>query len=90
MKNERQDEIQFTTKIGGKTSLGPSYFVLQNFIPTEAFDGLLRQNWPFSPPNSLTLRITLLNDGFFGKTRKTEEQCKVQKDKLEIMPDKSH
>jgi hypothetical protein len=28
MKNERQDEIQFTTKIGGKTSLGPSYFVL--------------------------------------------------------------
>ncbi len=27
-KNERQDEIQFTNKIGGKTSLGPSYFVL--------------------------------------------------------------
>jgi hypothetical protein len=29
-KNERQDETQFiiiTTKIGGKTSLGPSYFV---------------------------------------------------------------
>ncbi len=25
---ERQDETQFTTKIGGKTSLGPSYFVL--------------------------------------------------------------
>jgi hypothetical protein len=23
---ERQDETQFTTKIGGKTSLGPSYF----------------------------------------------------------------
>jgi hypothetical protein len=28
MKNERQDETQFTTKIGGKTSLGPSYFLL--------------------------------------------------------------
>jgi len=28
---ERQDETQFTTKIGGKTSLGPSYFVLSNF-----------------------------------------------------------
>jgi hypothetical protein len=27
-KNERQDETQFTTKIGGKTSLGPSYFLL--------------------------------------------------------------
>jgi hypothetical protein len=26
-KKERQDETQFTTKIGGKTSLGPSYFV---------------------------------------------------------------
>ncbi len=29
---ERQDETQFlNTKIGGKTSLGPSYFVLYNF-----------------------------------------------------------
>jgi hypothetical protein len=27
-KKERGDETQFTTKIGGKTSLGPSYFVL--------------------------------------------------------------
>jgi hypothetical protein len=27
-KKERQDETQFTTKIGGKTSLVPSYFVL--------------------------------------------------------------
>jgi hypothetical protein len=25
---EREDETQLTTKIGGKTSLGPSYFVL--------------------------------------------------------------
>jgi hypothetical protein len=25
---ERQDETQFTIKIGGKTSLGSSYFVL--------------------------------------------------------------
>jgi len=41
------------------------------FIPSEAFDGLLRRNWPFSPPNSLILQITLLNDGFFGKTCKT-------------------
>jgi hypothetical protein len=27
-KKKRQDETQFTTKIDGKTSLGPSYFVL--------------------------------------------------------------
>ncbi len=27
-KKERQDETRFTTKIGGKTSLGPIYFVL--------------------------------------------------------------
>ncbi len=35
-KKERQDETQFITKIDGKklvweTSLGPSYFILQNF-----------------------------------------------------------
>jgi predicted oxidoreductase (fatty acid repression mutant protein) len=28
MKKETQDETQFTTKIGGRTSLGPSYFFL--------------------------------------------------------------
>ncbi len=28
MKKERGDETQFTTKIGGQTSFGPSYFVL--------------------------------------------------------------
>jgi len=27
-KKERQDETQFTTQIGGKTSLGPSYSAL--------------------------------------------------------------
>jgi hypothetical protein len=27
-KKERGDETQFTTKIGGKISLGPSYFLL--------------------------------------------------------------
>jgi len=26
-RKERQDETQFTTKIAGKTSMGPSYFV---------------------------------------------------------------
>ncbi len=41
MKKERGDETQFTIKIGGKTSLGLSYFVLQHFIPCYAFDALL-------------------------------------------------
>jgi uncharacterized membrane protein (Fun14 family) len=27
-KKERGDETQFTSKIGGKTSLGPSFFIL--------------------------------------------------------------
>jgi hypothetical protein len=31
------------------------------FIPSSAFDALLCQNWPFSPRNRLTLRITLLS-----------------------------
>jgi hypothetical protein len=35
-KKERQDETQFTTKIGGKTNLDPNYF-----IPTYTFDALL-------------------------------------------------
>jgi hypothetical protein len=30
-KEERRDETQFTAKIGGKTSLGPSYFLLWKF-----------------------------------------------------------
>ncbi len=30
------------------------------FIPSYAFDAILCWNWPFSPPNRLTLRITLL------------------------------
>jgi len=52
MKEERQDETQFTTKIGGKFSLGPSYFcfVKTSFNPSYIFDVLLCQNWPFAGP----------------------------------------
>jgi hypothetical protein len=33
-KKETQDQTQFTTKIGGKTSLGPSYYLLwKNSLP---------------------------------------------------------
>ncbi len=37
-KKERGHETQFTTKIGGKTSLGPNYFVFKIFILSYAFD----------------------------------------------------
>jgi hypothetical protein len=30
-KKETEDEAQFTTQICGKTSLAPSYFLLENF-----------------------------------------------------------
>jgi len=36
------------------------------FIPIYTFDGLLCRNWLVSPPNSLTLRITLLRSSNFG------------------------
>ncbi len=39
-KKERGDETEFTTRIGGTTNLGPSYLVLQNFIPSYTFDAL--------------------------------------------------
>ncbi len=38
---ERGHETQFTIKIGGKTSLGPSYLVLKIFISSYTFDRLL-------------------------------------------------
>jgi hypothetical protein len=37
---------------------------LKNFIPSYAFDDLLCQNWPFLPPNLLTLGITLMYQPF--------------------------
>ncbi len=55
MKKERGDEIQFTTKIGGKTNLGPNYFILKDFISSYAFNALSRQNWPFTPSNCIHL-----------------------------------
>jgi hypothetical protein len=53
-KKERSDETQFTTKIGGKTTLGLwGISFCKIFIPSYTFDALLLcQNWPFSPPES--------------------------------------
>jgi hypothetical protein len=44
-KKKKQDETQFTTKIGENFSLGPNYFVCKLFIPSYIFDALLCQNW---------------------------------------------
>jgi hypothetical protein len=35
--------------------------ILFHFIPTYMFDALLCWNWSFSPPNRMTLQITLLS-----------------------------
>jgi hypothetical protein len=36
-----------------------SFCKIFNFIPSYMFDGLLCWKWPFSPPNRVTLWITL-------------------------------
>ncbi len=38
-----------------------SYFLCKIFIPSYMFDVLLSRNWPFLPPDCLTLQITLLS-----------------------------
>ncbi len=58
---ERGDETQFTTKIGGKTSFESQLFrFVKIVIPSYTFDALLCWNWQFSPPNRVTLALTLL------------------------------
>jgi len=54
-KKERQDEAQFTTKFGGKTSLGPSYFpfVKFSFPVTRLMPYYADTGW--SRPPTLTL-----------------------------------
>ncbi len=60
---ERQDETQFTTKIGGKTSLGPSYLAFVKFsFPVTCLMSCYAQNWPFLPPNHKTLQITRIGN----------------------------
>ncbi len=66
-KKERQDEIQFTMKIGGKTSLGPSYVILLKFaFPVTRVMPHYVETGPFSlPPNRETLQRTLLLSNFY-------------------------
>jgi hypothetical protein len=72
------DETQFTTKIGGKVSLGPNYFVFVKFsFPGTHSDALLYPNSAFSPPkkNRMTLRITLQSQ--FSKKLKSWRERSV-------------
>jgi hypothetical protein len=63
-KKERGDETQFTSKISlEKLVWVPVISVIsfcKIFIPSYVSDALLCRNWPFSPPNRVTLLITLL------------------------------
>jgi hypothetical protein len=59
-KKETQDETQFTTKLVEKLLWVPIISFCKIFIPSYVFDALLCRNWPFSPPNHLTIWITLL------------------------------
>ncbi len=61
-KKERQVEPQFTTKIGGKTSLGPVISLCKILVLSYTFDAILCRNWPFSVPICGTFPITLLHN----------------------------
>jgi hypothetical protein len=60
-KKETEDETQFSTKIGGKTILGPSYFPFVKFsFPVKCLMPYYAETGCSYPPDRLTLRITLL------------------------------
>jgi hypothetical protein len=61
-KKERQVEPQFTTKIVGKTSLGPVISLCKIFVPSYTFDAIFCRNWPFSAPICGTFPLTLLHN----------------------------
>jgi hypothetical protein len=54
-------KLSLPPKLVGKLVWVPVTSFCKIFIPSYAFDALLCRNWPFSPPNRLTLRITLIN-----------------------------
>jgi len=56
-----------------KLVLVPVILLCKIFIPSYTFDILLCRNWPFSPPNRGTLRITLIGNSFDCKANTTNE-----------------
>jgi len=59
-KKETQMKLSFPPKSVEKLVWVPGISFYKIFIPNHAFDALLCPNWPFSTPNRLTLRITLI------------------------------
>ncbi len=58
-------KLSLPPKLVGKLVWVPVISFCKIFIPSYAFDALLCRNWLFSPPNRLTLRITLITHKFF-------------------------
>jgi hypothetical protein len=60
-KNQPGDESEFTTKIGGKTNLGPNFILFfVKFHSQLRILCLIMPKLVISPPNRLTLPIPLL------------------------------
>jgi hypothetical protein len=59
-KKERSGEISLPPKLVEKLVWVPVISFCKIFIASYAFDVLSCRNWPFSPPNRVTLEITLL------------------------------
>jgi hypothetical protein len=58
---QRYDKTQFTTKIGGKTSLGSQLFSFVKFsLPITRLMPYYAETRPFSPTSHVTLWITPL------------------------------
>jgi hypothetical protein len=59
-KMERQDETQFTTKIGEKNEFGSQLFHSEKLsFPVTCLMAYYAETGPFLPPNHVTLHITL-------------------------------
>jgi hypothetical protein len=59
-KKEDRMKLNLPPILVGKLVWVPVISFCKSFIPSYAFDALLCRNWPFSPPNRLTLLITLM------------------------------
>jgi hypothetical protein len=65
---EKGNETQFTTKIDGKASLGPSYLVFVKFsFPVTHLMPYYAETGCSPPPNCETLQITLFYSEFYEK-----------------------
>jgi hypothetical protein len=58
-KKQRLDETQnLQPKLVEKLVWVPLLLFCKIFVHSDVFDALLCRNWPFSPPNRLTIAIT--------------------------------